>query len=445
MCKHWAVRWAFRYSWSLIALLLLTGVCYSDTTWTGAGPDGNWSTGGNWTGGVPPIGTDVVTFGAAGSGSPDIVDTDFTISGLQYIGNGIHSTNLNSTSNLQINGPVYVGVGAPTNGANVTWTSGGNVTVGSSGALQNFGIGINNAVSSTGTTSGSLFLEDIAVSASLNDLSIGYKIDTAFNSSASNAAGSLILGSNSTLVVGTPSARANLTIGGNANTQGTVTGLLDARQGTIDLHLTNLNVGYTSQGGAATGTMTMGSGSAVNATTVNIGSGTNATGTFNLTGGLLIAQTINVGAADVFNFTGGRLAVGTFNNTLNPEGLNQQGGTLAPGNTSPGRTTVNGNYNLWSPGTLEIQLLGLTPGSLFDQVRVNGLVNLNADLGTGGMLDTILGFGPNLGDSFLILDNDGTDAISGFFSGLVEGATFTEAFGGTVFTFGITYLGGHRK
>jgi hypothetical protein len=325
--------------------------------------------------------------------------------------------------------------------------AGGTFLLGTAAApISTLRIGYNDAVAGTGKT-GSATLDFTATNPTFaayvgNDLSIGYKIDTAFNSSASNAAGSLILGSNSTLVVGTPSARANLTIGGNANTQGTVTGLLDARQGTIDLHLTNLNVGYTSQGGAATGTMTMGSGSAVNATTVNIGSGTNATGTFNLTGGLLIAQTINVGAADVFNFTGGRLAVGTFNNTLNPEGLNQQGGTLAPGNTSPGRTTVNGNYNLWSPGTLEIQLLGLTPGSLFDQVRVNGLVNLNADLGTGGMLDTILGFGPNLGDSFLILDNDGTDAISGFFSGLVEGATFTEAFGGTVFTFGITYLGG---
>ena len=64
-------------------------------------------------------------------------------------------------------------------------------------------------------------------------------------------------------------------------------------------------MGATSGTGTATGTMTMGNGSHVDATTVNVGSGANASGTFNLTGGLLIARTTNVGAGDAFNFTGG--------------------------------------------------------------------------------------------------------------------------------------------
>ena len=123
------------------------------------------------------------------------------------------------------------------------------------------------------------------------------------------------------------------------------------------------------------------------------------------------------------------------------EGLNQQGGTLAPGN-SAGRTTINGNYNLWSPGTLEIQLLGSTPGTLDDQLLVNGLVNLNADHGAGGKLDTILEFAPTPGQMFTILDNDGTDSISGAFFGLQDGASFTEAFGSELFRFGINYHGG---
>ena len=71
--------------WYIITLLLFAGICHSAETWTGAGSDQNWSTGVNWSGGVPPIGTDVVTFSAAGPG-PNIVDTNFTISGLQYIG-----------------------------------------------------------------------------------------------------------------------------------------------------------------------------------------------------------------------------------------------------------------------------------------------------------------------------------------------------------------------
>ena len=85
---------------------------------------------------------------------------------------------------------------------------------------------------------------------------------------------------------------------------------------------------------------------------------------------------------------------------------------------------------------------GLTAAGQYDQLVEHGLVNLNADLGAGGKLDTMLDFTPKLGDMFTILDNDGIDPISGFFGGLAEGATFTEAFGGDVFTFGITYRGG---
>jgi hypothetical protein len=185
----------------------------------------------------------------------------------------------------------------------------------------------------------------------------------------------------------------------------------------------------------------MGTNDVVDVTTVNIGTGTNATGTANLTGGLMTANTINLDEG-AFHFTGGRLAVNTFNGTLD-----QQGGTLAPGVSSAttsiaGVSTINGNYNLSSRGTLEIELFGTTPGSLFDQVFVNGEVNLAADSGSGGLLDVNLGFAASLGDTFTIVENDGVDLITAAFFGLAEGATFNESFGGQLFTFGITYAGG---
>ena len=184
----------------------------------------------------------------------------------------------------------------------------------------------------------------------------------------------------------------------------------------------------------------MGANTTVDATTVNIGTGANASGTVNLTGGLMTADTVNL-EEGAFNFTGGRLAVNTFNGTLD-----QQGGTLAPGvlpNTTSiaGVTTINGDYNLFS-GTLEIELFGTDPGSLYDQVFVNGLVDLNGDSGIGGILDLNLGFAPNLGDGFTILENDGIDLITTAFFGLEEGASLIEFFEGQTFTFGITYAGG---
>ncbi len=86
--------------------------------------------------------------------------------------------------------------------------------------------------------------------------------------------------------------------------------------------------------------------------------------------------------------------------------------------------------------------MGTNPGSEFDQLIVNGLVDLNADLGTGGLIDLILDFSPTVGDGFLIVDNDGTDIINGEFFGLAEGAMFDELFAGHLYTFDITYFGG---
>jgi hypothetical protein len=196
----------------------------------------------------------------------------------------------------------------------------------------------------------------------------------------------------------------------------------------------------------ATGMLTTGLGSTITATTTHIGTGTYATGTVNMDGGLFAAETINMGAGGTFNFTNGRLGIGTFNTYNGIGSLDQQGGTLAPGfsffDTSlAGIATINGNYNLATNGTLEIELFGLTPGIDYDQVFVNGLVDLNADLGLGGSLDVILGFDPVIGDQFIILHNDGTDPIFNTFAGLSEGAIFSTSYLGTYYPFRISYVG----
>jgi MYXO-CTERM domain-containing protein len=96
----------------------------------------------------------------------------------------------------------------------------------------------------------------------------------------------------------------------------------------------------------------------------------------------------------------------------------QAGGTVAPGN-SPGVLTVDGDYS--QSGTLALEINGLSAGSLHDQVVVDrssgdGTVSISGNLSVlfGG------GYTPANGDLIFILLNDGTDAITGTFSGLAQ-------------------------
>ncbi len=102
------------------------------------------------------------------------------------------------------------------------------------------------------------------------------------------------------------------------------------------------------------------------------------------------------------------------------------GGTLAPG-ASPGQFTANANVTLQSGAIFEVELNGTTPGTLYDQLLMGSGTTLTLSNPT---LSVILGFSPNLGDTFQIVS--GFSTLSGSFSGLpTSGSTFTV--GSTVF------------
>lgn len=86
--------------------------------------------------------------------------------------------------------------------------------------------------------------------------------------------------------------------------------------------------------------------------------------------------------------------------------------------SSPGQVTINGDFILDSDDTLQIEIEnpGLTPGTDFDQVVVNGSVVLG-----GATLELLGGFNPAIGNSVPFIVNDGSDAIGGIFDGLTEG------------------------
>ncbi|MEM9345126.1 MAG: PEP-CTERM sorting domain-containing protein [Planctomycetota bacterium] len=122
--------------------------------------------------------------------------------------------------------------------------------------------------------------------------------------------------------------------------------------------------------------------------------------TYNLSGGSLDLNgndiVLGSGPDIEFNFTGGEIRdVGTFAGTLQ-----QDGGTLAPGN-SPGITTITEDYNL-NAGTIAIELAGLIRGTEHDVVVIDGTLNLGANSELDVM--SIDGFLASDGDSFDIFD-----------------------------------------
>lgn len=105
------------------------------------------------------------------------------------------------------------------------------------------------------------------------------------------------------------------------------------------------------------------------------------------------------------------------------------GGFVTPGN-SPGTLVVNGAYT--QAGTYTAEIDGLTPGTQHDQIDVNGTVDI-----TGGSLTTLFTGTYALNDMIFILLNDGTDAITGTFTGVAQGAVVTT-YGG--FDWKISYV-----
>jgi hypothetical protein len=106
--------------------------------------------------------------------------------------------------------------------------------------------------------------------------------------------------------------------------------------------------------------------------------------------------------------------------------------TLGPGSV----LTVSGSFTQGATGTLAIQVGGISQAPTFGQlVSTTGAVTL------GGKLKVTSSVIPAVGDSLTVVDNEANSPVSGKFTGLAEGATFTVKRGTTVMTFQITYSG----
>jgi autotransporter-associated beta strand protein len=110
-------------------------------------------------------------------------------------------------------------------------------------------------------------------------------------------------------------------------------------------------------------------------------------------------------------YSGGTsVSVGTLGGTGTIGAVTVNGGTLAPGDAVGTGTFHTGSATLMSGAIFAIDLNGTGAGQ-FDQLQVTGTVSIG-----GATLAGNLGFTPANGDTFLIIDSDGTaDSVSGTF------------------------------
>ena len=154
--------------------------------------------------------------------------------------------------------------------------------------------------------------------------------------------------------------------------------------------------------------------------------------TTSITVGNKVTATVDGTYGDTFVATGGILkGTGTVSQLTV-----DQNGVVAPGH-SPGCITVTGDFN--EGGTYQAELGGTTACSGYDQLIVSGIIDLSYLSGPGSLqVSLVNGFKPKAGQTFEIINNKGTSAVTGTFSGMAEGSTFSVS----GYAFKITYKGG---
>ncbi len=160
-----------------------------------------------------------------------------------------------------------------------------------------------------------------------------------------------------------------------------------------------------------------------------------------LNNGIFVVDANNPSSTVLINGTAptGTLGLSGFGGTGTVGATTVNSGVISAGTlTSPtGVLSISNGLTFTSNGAYVCKIGGTTPGANgHDQLMVTGTVNL-----ANALLAPIPwgGFAPAINDTFVILRNDGADAINGTFLGMPEGATFSGPLNSA---YQITYQGG---
>jgi autotransporter-associated beta strand protein len=146
-----------------------------------------------------------------------------------------------------------------------------------------------------------------------------------------------------------------------------------------------------------------------------------------VSGGTILATNTSGSATSGGDVTIQSSATLSGNGTVSGDVNVEAGGSVAPGTVAPAigpAILSTGNVNFATGSSFDVELNGTTAGpdpGGYDQLNVAGTVDLDSDTSDGATLNTTAGFTTSNGDTFVIVDNDGTDAISNTFNNLTEG------------------------
>ncbi|MCL4207963.1 MAG: hypothetical protein KJ000_36210, partial [Pirellulaceae bacterium] len=267
---------------------------------------------------------------------------------------------------------------------------------------------------------GSVTIGGGGLSAGANDIALAGGIFSLAANDQIDSASTLVVTASGELAIGAFSNTVDtLVISGGSVTGGvgvlTSTSTIDGRSGSSSAILAGGN-GLTKTTG---GTLTLG------ATNTYTGNTTVDGGT------LLVNGSTAAGSAVSVNSTGTLGGTGTVGGTVSAA----SGGTVAPG-ISPG-VLETGSATFVSGANFDVEINGTTVDTQYDQLDVTGAVDLG-----GATLNVSLGFTPAVGNTFIIINNDLVDAVTGTFNSLPEGMVFSVTTGPHSALFQITYQGG---
>jgi fibronectin-binding autotransporter adhesin len=291
--------------------------------------------------------------------------------------------------------------------------------------------GTSTATANTTVTSDTIYVTNATDTATI-DRTNGVSFSEAVAIAAADATGSqtIVFASNlagQTLNLNTVSLNESLTFDMTQASDLTLTG------GTITLaggttQAFNVGVGYS----ATISSLVAGSGALTKtgAGELTLSNSNTNTGTTTVSAGTLV---VDGSTSSTTTVAGGATLAGS--GTLGGDVTVQNGGTLSPGGAGVGTLTVNGNLTLNSGSTLALDINGITAGTGYDRVVVNGTVDVSA-----ANLSVTHGYAAGSGDSYTVIVNDAADAVTGTFSGISEGSKFNATGNGTELT--TSYIGG---
>jgi autotransporter-associated beta strand protein len=467
-------------SFTSLLVVLVPHAFAATRTWDGGGGDSNFTTAANWSGDVAPSAGDALVFDGSANGGDHTPHNDMTagtsFASITFQGIGADDFTLDGNDLTLTGGITVSSASTPIVGVNITLSGSQSFATSDAGASLYISGNLAGSGDLTKTGPGSLILDGTDNSSYTGVITASAGSLYSYNT---NALGDAAHGTQ-------VSAGADLFLtSGNCSTTTatyaeplTLTGASSAPTGDLPTAKLTTNLGGCGGGGVTTeeyggggdnsnvftlsGNITLGSDVTVASNAKTVVSGT-VSGGFNLNlvpgyvtqwvvGGTTStpatftktltgsspSNTVTINGGAVITITGTRGAVTINGGTLKGSGTvgavsASSDSHIAPGN-SPGCLNT-GNLSFSSGSSLDIEIAGNTVCTEHDQLNVTGTVNV-----TDATLNTTLlnGFTPKSGDNFVIVANDGTDPVTGTFTGLAEGATFTV--GSTVFK--ITYAGG---